>query len=105
MRADLCGHEVDEDALASRQVFAACEADVVTTVAGRVLWQAWRQRAGAKRITYQVAGHLGNALAVDLITVTFPGGGSVSYPGPIAVDQRVWLFENSTVPVSSWGKP
>jgi hypothetical protein len=48
---------------------------------------------------------LGDATAVDEIVVTFPGGASVTYPGPLAVDKRLWLFQDDPVPVESWGKP
>jgi hypothetical protein len=48
---------------------------------------------------------VGSATSIDLITVNFPGGNSVAYTGPFAVDQRLWLFENSTIPVASWAKP
>jgi hypothetical protein len=42
---------------------------------------------------------------VDEIRVKFPGGVEVVYPGPIAVDQRVWLREDSTTAVASWARP
>src|SRR5690606_18321361 len=45
---------------------------------------------------------LGAATSVDSITVAFPGGNTVTYPGPIAVDQRVWLVEDSTTPLPGW---
>jgi hypothetical protein len=48
---------------------------------------------------------LGSATSVDSITVELPGGTSVSYPGPIAVDQRVWLYENSTTAMPGWTAP
>jgi enediyne biosynthesis protein E4 len=48
---------------------------------------------------------LGTGTSVDAISVTFPGGAVVTYSGPIAVDQRVWLYQDSTTPISSWGKP
>jgi hypothetical protein len=40
---------------------------------------------------------LGAATTVESIEVTFPGGLRVSYPGPIAIDQQVWLFEDGRV--------
>jgi hypothetical protein len=48
---------------------------------------------------------LGGATAVDLITVTYPGGATDAYAGPLSVDQRVWLTEGNAIPVVSWGKP
>ena len=35
--------------------------------------------------------------AVDEIEVSYPGGDSVIYPGPIAVDQRVWVYEDGAL--------
>jgi hypothetical protein len=34
---------------------------------------------------------------IDTITVLFPGGVSVEYPGPHDVNQRLWLYEDGTV--------
>ncbi len=48
---------------------------------------------------------LGDATTVDEIRVTFPGGHEVVYPGPIAVDQRVWLVEDSTTAEPGWTQP
>jgi len=48
---------------------------------------------------------IGDATAVDQIRVRYPGGSVVSYAGPIDADQRVWLFEDSTTAVVSWGNP
>jgi hypothetical protein len=39
---------------------------------------------------------LAEAAAVDEIAVTFPGGKEVVYPGPHAVDQRVWVYEDGS---------
>jgi hypothetical protein len=33
---------------------------------------------------------------VDKITITFPGGKKVEFAGPLAVDQRLWLYEDKT---------
>jgi hypothetical protein len=33
---------------------------------------------------------------IDTITVLFPGGVSVEYPGPHDVNQRLWLYEDGT---------
>lgn len=48
---------------------------------------------------------LGMATTVDTIVVTFPGGASVTYAGPFDADQRLWLFQDQTTPVASWGRP
>ncbi len=48
---------------------------------------------------------LGDATSVDQIEVVFPGGNTVTYPGPINVDQRVWLFEDSTTAQPGWTDP
>ncbi|MBK8254038.1 MAG: CRTAC1 family protein [Polyangiaceae bacterium] len=40
---------------------------------------------------------LGAATQVDNVTIVFPGGKEVSFNGPIAADQRVWLYEDGTV--------
>ena len=48
---------------------------------------------------------LGSATTVDQITVTYPGGATVTYPGPIDIDQRVWLVEDSTTAVPGWSQP
>ena len=48
---------------------------------------------------------LGSATNVDEIRVVFPGGNEVVYSGPISVDQRVWLYENTTLVQPSWGPP
>jgi hypothetical protein len=39
---------------------------------------------------------VGSAASVDEIRVVFPGGAEVVYPGPIAADQRVWLYQDET---------
>jgi hypothetical protein len=39
---------------------------------------------------------LGSATSVDAISVVFPGGKLVTYAGPFAVDQRVWVYEDGT---------
>jgi hypothetical protein len=39
---------------------------------------------------------LGNATSVEGISVVFPGGKLVSYAGPFAVDQRIWVYEDGT---------
>ena len=40
---------------------------------------------------------LADAEVVDAIQVSFPGGATVDYPGPHAVDQRVWVYEDGAV--------
>jgi len=47
---------------------------------------------------------LGAADTVDRVTVTFPGGQVVSFDGPIAADQRVWLSQ-SGARHAGWGPP
>ena len=39
---------------------------------------------------------LGELESVDKIEVDFPGGGTVTYVGPFAADQRVWVYEDGT---------
>ena len=39
---------------------------------------------------------LAEATQVDEIRVVFPGNKEVKFPGPISVDQRLWLFEDAT---------
>ncbi len=48
---------------------------------------------------------LGDASTVDEIRVVFPGGAEVVYAGPIAVDQRVWLVQDSVVARPGWTRP
>ena len=48
---------------------------------------------------------LGDTTTVDSIVVAFPGGDQVTYLGPIAADQRLWLVQDSTTPISSFGSP
>lgn len=69
-----------------------------------------RVQAGGKQRLAQVSGGngkggqdsqtlifgLGTTTSVDSISVTFPGGKQVDFAGPIAADQRVWLFEDGT---------
>jgi hypothetical protein len=45
---------------------------------------------------------VGSATSVDEIRVVFPGGAEVVYPGPIATDQRVWLYQDETAPRTTW---
>ena len=40
---------------------------------------------------------LGDATSIDSIRVAFPGGGTVTYPGPHPVSTRLWLYEDGTV--------
>jgi hypothetical protein len=40
---------------------------------------------------------LGDAATVDTITVVFPGGATTTFAGPIAADQRVWLYQDGTM--------
>jgi len=44
---------------------------------------------------------LGSATEADEIRVHYPGGASVTVTGPIAADQRLWVYEDGTV-VSGW---
>jgi hypothetical protein len=48
---------------------------------------------------------LGDATAIDGITVVYPGGKTQSITGPIAVDQRVWITEGKAQPVFGWTPP
>lgn len=47
---------------------------------------------------------LGNATEVTSIQVDFPGGGTITYAGPFAVGQRVWVYEDGHAGVG-WGPP
>ena len=47
---------------------------------------------------------LGQAARVDSIEVTYPGGGTVNYEGPFAVDQRLWLRADGSV-ARGWDPP
>lgn len=47
---------------------------------------------------------LGAETTVDSVQVTFPGGKVVTYPGPFAADQRLWLFEDGGV-ATGWAPP
>jgi len=40
---------------------------------------------------------LGSAAEVDMIRVFYPGGAVATVPGPVAADQRVWVYEDGTV--------
>ncbi|MFT7621908.1 MAG: hypothetical protein ACI9WU_001073 [Myxococcota bacterium] len=42
--------------------------------------------------------------AVESVSVTFPGGGTVQYAGPFDADQRLWLFEDGTIH-AGWAPP
>lgn len=42
--------------------------------------------------------------SVDSIEVSFAGGAVVSYAGPFAADQRLWLYEDGTV-LMGWNHP
>ncbi len=46
---------------------------------------------------------LGDATNVDAIRVVFPGGKAVDY-GPVATNERHWLYEDGTV-VTGWAPP
>ncbi len=49
---------------------------------------------------------LGNATSVDSIDVVFPGGKTVSFAGPFAADQRLWLMEDGSKSSGfGWGAP
>ena len=48
---------------------------------------------------------LGAATSVSEIKVAFPGGKTVVFAGPIAADQRVWLFEDGTTHLGWAPKP
>jgi hypothetical protein len=48
---------------------------------------------------------LGDVDEVDSIAVSFPGGGTVTYTGPFAADQRLWLYESGGVEVGWSGTP
>ena len=41
---------------------------------------------------------------MDSVSVVFPGGKLVSYAGPFAVDQRVWVYEDGTTHLG-WSTP
>jgi hypothetical protein len=70
-----------------------------------------RVRAGGETFTRHVQGGtgqgcqdsqylhfgLGPASSVSEIEVVFPGGKRVVYPGPLAVDGRVWVYEDGSV--------
>jgi len=47
---------------------------------------------------------LGETDSVDSIEVDFPGGGTITYAGPFAVDQRIWLFEDGATHIG-WTPP
>lgn len=47
---------------------------------------------------------LGDAVSVDSITVTFPGGAETTFTGPFDADQRLWLMEDGTVHMG-WAPP
>lgn len=47
---------------------------------------------------------LGATPTIDSITVKFPGGESVEYPGPFETGQRLWLSEDGTF-TSGWTPP
>ena len=47
---------------------------------------------------------LAEATEIDAIEVDFPGGGTIVYPGPFDVDQRLWLFEDGTAH-GGWAPP
>lgn len=40
---------------------------------------------------------LGSATQIDELRVVFPGNKSVTFPGPIAADQRLWLHEDASL--------
>ena len=40
---------------------------------------------------------LGDATAIDQIEVTFPGGKTVTFSGPLGVDRRVWVLEDGSL--------
>jgi len=48
---------------------------------------------------------LGDVTTIDAIEVTFPGGATATYTGPFHADQRLWLYQDQTAPVASWGRP
>jgi hypothetical protein len=48
---------------------------------------------------------LGGATSVDEIRVTYPGGAEQVFAGPIAIDQRVWLYQDEAAPLSGWAPP
>lgn len=47
---------------------------------------------------------LAGADEVTSIEVVFPGGKTVSYPGPFAADERIWVFEDGAAHVG-WSPP
>ncbi|MBN1944032.1 MAG: CRTAC1 family protein [Bradymonadales bacterium] len=47
---------------------------------------------------------LGDNTQVDEVRVTYPGGSSVTVAGPIAADQRLWIWEDGTVG-TGWAPP
>ncbi|HJN77685.1 MAG TPA: CRTAC1 family protein [Myxococcota bacterium] len=47
---------------------------------------------------------LGELDTVDVISVDFPGGGTVEYTGPWDADQRIWVFEDGTT-ATGWEFP
>ncbi|HHH11209.1 MAG TPA: CRTAC1 family protein, partial [Sorangium sp.] len=48
---------------------------------------------------------LATATTVDEISVTFPGGHTVTFAGPFAVDQRLFVKEDVASPVAAWAPP
>jgi len=74
--------------------------------------------AGGKQLTRHVEGGtgkgcqdsmylhygLGGVSSVSEIAVRFPGGKQVSYAGPFAADQRLWLFEDGKTH-AGWAPP
>jgi hypothetical protein len=48
---------------------------------------------------------LGTVASVDEIQVTLPGGKKLTYAGPFAADQRLWLYEDETAPLAGWKPP
>jgi len=47
---------------------------------------------------------LGDETSIDSIEVDFPGGGTVSYSGPLTADQRIWLYEDGDA-LGGWAPP
>ena len=47
---------------------------------------------------------LGDADEVDFIEADFPAGATVTYDGPFAADQRLWLYEDGASE-AGWGPP
>lgn len=92
------GHFLEVRVIGNVKANRAAIGAVVKLTAGGQTWVRQVQGGSGQGCQDSMVLHfgLGAESSVGTIEVVFPGGKSVVYAGPIAADQRVWLFEDGS---------